>query len=441
MLEDATLDPGSNGQTTTLTLNDATFVADPVCEGVANSLRSNTLSGFTSEQIGAVIANTTDINEGSDRFRRRCVFLWARCEGLNAPTCIYEQGAQVNNLAILTGLGGVITAQAADANEEFMIAGALQKTQELRNYFVAFVWEHNTQHAGSGNRIALFVNGIQSEVYEGAAATDVFPSHTGDITVGNTDDSLKIYNEGVLTFPARRKWVNMLGMINDSATFSVDTGDVILRDIFERSVIPEVTISADTVANQQLALDALDGTNYGDVNCAIRIIQATDATDYTLTVPDISFAENTALNNIGIQYVGPNTLTLQLTVDINPLVLSTPAEVETTVAVNPGGGSIVISPPPVGINFNVIFEGGALPADYEWRLYVDDPAPGVIGTVELAGAEAETSPTVSYNYTYTSATAVNLQIIADGYQEFLEQYALSPTSQTFSARIQFDPNL
>lgn len=342
MLDDATLDPGSNGITTTFsTGTGSSFVNEPVCEGVSNSLRTNTIAGFIDVEAGGVIENTSDINLGFGIFQRRCVFLWARCELNDAPTVVYEQGGNVNNLAIITGLGGVFTAQAADQGDEFLIASFTQKTQVNRNYFLALIWERHTQHSGNGNRVAIFANGVLGEIYEGSG-TDPFPNHSGDIVVGNTDDDLKTYNEESIRFIARRKWANMVGMINDSATFAIDNAATILREIFERSVIAETVIEADTVANQQAALTALDGTNYGDVNCAIRIYQATDATDYTLTLPDVTFTENNLLGNIYIQYVGPNTLSVQLTTAISPFYTSVPPEVETVAQVFPGGGTCTI---------------------------------------------------------------------------------------------------
>ena len=444
MLDDATLDPGSNGLTTTLTTPGAQFIANPVCEGVTNSLRTDTIPGYTnaSDEIGAQIANTADINTAADIFRRRCVFVWVRPNELDTSTCIFEQGGGTNNLAILTGLGGVFTAQAADSGQQFLIASAREKTQVNRAYLVALVWEHNTVHAGAGNRVAVYVNGVLGEVFEGAGATDVFPSHGGNITLGNTEGNLQSYNSSSILSVARRKWLNMLGMINDSANFTIDaTAATTLREIFERTVLAETVIAADTVANQQAALTALDGTNYGDVNCAIRIYQATDATDYTLTLSDVTFTENINLDNIFIQYVGPNTLTIQLTTTIDPLYTSVPAEVETTAAINPGGGTLVILPPPNTLTVTVVFSGGTPPADYEWRLYANDPTPGIIGTVELAGAENETSNSISYDYVFTAADLVSFQIIATGYQEFLAQYTLAASNQTFIANVQFDPNI
>ena len=54
---------------------------------------------------------------------------------------------------------------------------------------------------------------------------------------------------------------------------------------------------------------------------------------------------------------------------------------------------------------------------YEWRIYEDDPTPGILGTVELAGEESATSDSQEYKY-YTSGTlTIVLQIMHPNYEE------------------------
>jgi hypothetical protein len=136
---------------------------------------------------------------------------------------------------------------------------------------------------------------------------------------------------------AYEKNINLLFVVD-----GVELTEANTREIFERTVLPEVTIAADTVANQQASLDALIGNSYIDFNCAIRILQATDATNYRLFVDDITFKENTNLDDISIQFVGTGILTLEETNGTIIHITSAPSEIEQTASTLTGGGSIAI---------------------------------------------------------------------------------------------------
>ena len=320
MLDDETRDPRSNGLDTTGEVVSGSFVADPICHGAINSFRSQ--DNGTGRTDGFRVGSTTDINVGSDIWREYSIMLWFRADEIGEPTCVYEQGGGSNNQMIGLGLGRAITSQAADAGQPFLIAQSNFQAQANRPYFISHVWQHHTTHSGSGNRILLYINGVLNDTVE-LTGTSVFPSHTGDAVVGNTADSLQSYNGGVLPWLGRAKNINALGLGAD-----ISITETQARDIFERSVIPEVTIAADTVENQQAALDALAGQDFSGVNCAIRVIQATDATDYRLFVDGMTFGEDPNLRDISIQYVGPNTLTLECVNDTGIIETSAPPEVD-----------------------------------------------------------------------------------------------------------------
>ncbi|MEL6705036.1 MAG: hypothetical protein AAFP15_12220 [Bacteroidota bacterium] len=288
---------------------------------------------------GFVIGNTGDTNASpSWSSTAYSILCWFSSTDVAVPTCVYEQGGGTNNMAINVGIARAITSQAADAGEDFLIAQSNFLAEADRAYCVLHTWEHHTQHAGATNRISLYVNGVLQQTVEGDSVTANFPNHSGNISVGNANDALQSYNGSTQNFAARSKRVNMLGLLAGSA---IDAATA--REIFERSVVPDVTIAADTVANQQAALDALIGNAYAGTNLAIRIVQATDAASYRLFVDSIDFTEDANLRDIAIQYVGPNTLTLEPCNGSNPVEVSSPAEVDldgTTVL--PGGGSLVV---------------------------------------------------------------------------------------------------
>lgn len=338
MLDDASRDPGSNGLATTGGISVGSFVNDPVCNGVNNSFRSNSSGTSTGVNTGFVVNNTADTNNGTGIWQRYSVILWFKTEENSTPTCVYEQGGGgTNNHAIIVGLGKAITSQAADSGEPFLIAQSKFQAEVNRPYFVTHVWERHTEHAGNNNRVLLYVNGVFQESFE-LNGTDPFPSHGGNISIGNTADALQSYNGSTLVLTARRKWINMFGILSGGSITENQS-----REIFERSVLPEITIPADTVANQQILLDSLSGNSYSNTNLAIRIIQATDATDYRLFIDNISFQEDSNLRDIAIQYVGPNNLTIENANSSNVVEISTPAEIDIDGStIFPGGGNIIL---------------------------------------------------------------------------------------------------
>lgn len=369
-------DLGDSSTPTSITGGTYTFQASPVCLGVSHSLRTE--ASTSSGTDGGLFTNQNDINGGSAEYAsdKRTLCIWVSQDAIQNPTCIYEQGGGVNNFAFMGG--AQVTFQAADAGQPFLIAVGKSLPLAGRGYFLVGVWEHHTKHAGSGNRVLLYVNGVLQDIHE-ENGTASFPGHGGDIVVGNSGDNLKSFAETTLTSQTTAKNVNYLGMFNNVSLSEAET-----REIFERMVIPEVVIQADTVANQQAALDALSGTTYKDVNCAIEIRQATDATDYTLTLNNITFVQNENLKDIAVQYVGPNTLTI-INAGSNAEEVSTPIEKDldggTTVIT--GGGTInVLTPSTLTLT--------GLQPNSEVRVYTAGTTTEIAGVENSGTSEAAT---------------------------------------------------
>jgi len=425
------------------------FVTQPVCLGPTHCLRTTT---STNESVdGAIIDNRNDINGsnggGNDNSSfdyvtgTRQLLMWASQRELFNVTCMYEQGGGVNNFAFMGGAR--ITFQAADSGQPFLIVPAQTLSQRRRATLLGGGWEHHSQHAGAGNRAWKTANGV-IQGFAMLNGTAQFPGHSGDITIGNSGDNLQTFNSNTLTSETVAQDTNFMVMINNPGTIGevLQAGDFLPshREFFERTTLAENVITG-TVAQQQAALDALTGTVFQDINCAIEIRQATDATDYTLTLNNIQFVQNASLQDISVMYVGPNTLTLINAGGSNAEVVATPAErdLDLGATILPGGGTIVTQGTAT-INFNVSF-GAAPPATFEWRLYEDDPAPGVIGTVELAGAENETQLTLTYQYQHSVDVDAKLQIIASGYREALIDTVLRATDQIVSVPVAVDFNI
>jgi hypothetical protein len=95
-------------------------------------------------------------------------------------------------------------------------------------------------------------------------------------------------------------------------------------------------------------------------------------------------------------------------------------------------------------SFVVENQAGATVTGYEWRLYVKDPDPGIIGSVELAGAEGISPPTdgsESYVYTYAGDMDAVLQIIHDDYIEQITTVLLIDANQEIAVVLRPEANI
>jgi hypothetical protein len=327
-------DLGSSSTPTNISGGTYTFDTDPVCEGVTYSL--DVVANTSPGTAGAIFTNVNGINVSINGYSsdKRSMLIWCKQSDIQNPTCIYEQGGGTNNFAFMGG--ALMTWQAADAGQPFLIVQSKSLTQSDRPYCLVGVWEYHTQHAGSGNRVLFYINGILQGISE-LTGTDPFPAHGGNIACGNSGDSLRSFAGTTLQSQTTEKNCNFLGMFNN-----VSLTQAQCREIFERTTFAKQTIAADTVANQQAALDAIIGTTYENENCAIRIIQATDATNYRLFIDDITFNADSNLEDISIQFVGTGILTVENTNGTVIKYTSAPPEVETASTTLVGGGSIVV---------------------------------------------------------------------------------------------------
>jgi len=78
--------------------------------------------------------------------------------------------------------------------------------------------------------------------------------------------------------------------------------------------------------------------------------------------------------------------------------------------------------------------------NYEWRLYEEDPADGIIGT-EIDGEELRALSTYTYSYNYAGDVDIVLQIIKSGYEEGTFKYTLSDTDQSVKVSVEIDRNI
>ena len=292
------------------------FEGAKICEGISASYRAS-----ADKFQRGTIPRCDDINNKKDLYQHRTLCIWFASTRVDAPTGIYAQGGGGNNFAILVGIARAITVQAADDEQPFLIAQSAFLAEVDRPYFICFIWQRPSEHEGAGTRILLYINGVHQHTVE-KDGTVPFPGHSADIGIGNCAVSLKSYNDAGMKMGGVVKDVAMLGMFNDRSFNAAEC-----RDLFERSVVPLHVIEGN-VAQQQAALDALSGTEFAGQNCAIRIVQATNATDYRLILDDLRFMQDPNLRDIAVQYVGPHELTLLNANGSNAVEICTPPAVD-----------------------------------------------------------------------------------------------------------------
>ena len=422
-------DLGDSPLPTRIIEGDYSFETDPVCYGVTHCIRSE--NNASTGKNSAVFDNRRDINnsgtEGTSydwANNSYEVYFWARQKNIWNVTCMYEQGGQTNNLAFMGGPR--CSFQAADAGQPFLITTSNTLSIKDRAILHTGGWEYYNWHAGDYNRIWYAENGIVQGFYS-EDGTDTFPGHGANITIGNSADKLRSFNDTNLNSESVAQDSNFLGFNKNKAALTLSEGDEIpfYREFFERTVLPEVLIVSDTVANQQTQLDTLSGTVYAAVNCAIEIRQATNATDYTLNLNNIKFIQNENLKDIAVKYVGPNELTLVNLSGSNAEIVAVPAEQDlngTTVLT--GGGSIVIETPS------------------ELTVKVNQVGADVIvmeaGTdTVLASIDANSSN--DFVFTYTGSQTVDVGVIKQGFiVKYTYGYNLTGDNQTLPVALLID---
>ncbi len=326
-----------------------------LCGGVTASFRAfGDNTDFTTRVLAGEIDSRNDINatntgnlgDASDQSSynwstgERAMGCWfSQTSELSGgePTLVMGHGGGTNNHLLHVGLGGQIAFQSADQGQPFLSVASKDTFIVGRNYLAFGLWQHHTDHAGSGNRVLLFVNGVLQSTLE-LTGTDAMASATGQPFVGNGFSLFQTHGGGTLGYLQREKEINLVMLFNN-ASFTEATA----RGIFERTVLPEVEIAADTVENQQAALDLLIGNDYIDTNCAIRILQATDATDYRLFFDGINFPANDNLGDISVQFVGAGDFLVENVNGANATLVNAPAEIyRANEGVVTGGGSISV---------------------------------------------------------------------------------------------------
>lgn len=246
-----------------------TFEDGAVYGGAITADSTNAIDVGTGQ---VTVGNTTDTNDGNDRYQTRTFSTWFQADDLSSPTVIWEEGAQVNNFAINVGVARNVQVQAADDNEYYLTIFADQLIEQSKPYHVAYTWERGTTTGGAGTRLRMWLNGVEQGTSYTTTdpSTAAFPSHTGDINFGNSPDSLKFYNDDALSYIDRDKSLAHFAIWND-----VLLTETQIQTLFENGAAPTTSTLTlnDVMADTSIALheiSALGGTLVSETTSTVR---------------------------------------------------------------------------------------------------------------------------------------------------------------------------
>jgi len=250
---------------------------------------------------------------------------------------LYEEGAQINNIAYLLGFGNNLVIQVADTGDDYVQAyGDVSLTPD-RPYHVFFKFHAS----GFDAEVRLFLDGVlQSRTNGNPWTASDLDAHSGNITWGHEGTEVLQVGDSV-----GADNVDIAFASPDSCYYAhwpswhgstVDPDDI--REIlFEKGAPAEETIDGDTEANMQTDMDALADTLFTDWPCSIEV-ETCDDGDFELVLDNITFEDRVSMQ---IRYLAADTLTL---VKENGTVL------DTDKLGAPYGGTItVINAPTVAI--------------------------------------------------------------------------------------------
>lgn len=376
-----------------------------LCKGDTHSLQIDAVTEYISP------ADVSDMNTSANA--RRYIGGWIQLDSISQTlSVVYEEGAQVNNIAFLNGFGNNLMMQVANASDDYVQLYVNKPLTPDRPYFVLIEFNASGYNSGICN---AYVDGVKQLRTNGNPwETTQLDSHSGNITWGHEGtESLKVGDDrGVdattiaFASPTACNYSHWFSWTNKTMTQSE-----IREVLFEKGAVAEQTISKDTEANMQTDIDSYADTEFTDWPCSIEINVCTEG-NFELELDNITFEDRVSMQ---IRYLGADTLTL---VAKNGTIL------DTNKLGVPYGGTINV------IN-TIITTIQGVPQGAEWHLYEKSSTPGVIGTVELAGEESKASSgDILYSDRYSADTDVILQVMADGYVEKEIEATLKSTSQT-----------
>jgi hypothetical protein len=319
---------------------------------------------------------------------RRYIGGWIQLDSIHQTLCVlYEEGAQVNNMAIMLGFGNIVMVQVADTGDDYAQAYTDVTLTPDRPYHVLLKFHASAYDA----EVRCFLDGVlQARSNGNPWSASNLDTHSGNISWGhegteqlqvgdssstdNTDISFASPN--VCNYAHWLNWTDV--------TLSTTQ---IRETLFEKGAPAEETISAGTESNMQDDMDLLADTEFTDWPCSIEIGNCTGG-DFELVMDNITFEDRVSMQ---VRYMGASTLTL---VTENGTVLD-----EDKLGAPYGGTIEVINAVPVTITVKDAATGSVIQG--AMVLLEEDP-----GGTDIIKTTTDASGQVTANYRYSTNQAV-----------------------------------
>lgn len=270
------------------------FTGSAITEDATNCWTSN----GTADRI--TLPATTTINNSAQT--RKAVAGWFEVTSVQTPPKrIYGEGTNATCFQFMMAYGNNVMFECVEpTNFTLQVFGP--PLQPNRVYHLCGIFEGN----GFGNEVRFYVDGVEQTLAEPTnrqpATADLNSRGVGEF--GDPAGTVGVGGDVVL--------LNSPVNGNYQHWYFWDGADAVLTDtevreeLFEKGCLPAVTISSDTQANMQTALDALADTVRPDEPLNIRVEALSGGGDLTLTADNIT---HNALASIHVQYMGTDTLT------------------------------------------------------------------------------------------------------------------------------------
>ena len=205
------------------------------------------------------------------------------------------------NHSVLLGWGNNVIFEVDSANFTLQIYSDTYLADD-RAYHLCMIFEGN----GYGNELRAYLDGVEQTTaqptdrepdYATLAARSVgeFSDPAGTVAVGGVEVILNGIDDG-----RYNQWATWDG------ADAVLTDTEVREELFEKGALPDVTISTDTEANMQTALNAYSSTVRPNAPLCIRVEPVSGGGNFDLDANNITF---NAYASIHVQYTGTDTLT------------------------------------------------------------------------------------------------------------------------------------
>ena len=363
-------------------------------------------------------ADQSDMNTAN--ISRRYIGGWFMLDRISQTlSVLYEEGAQVNNMALLNGFGNNAMFQIANAADDYIQLYLDVSLTPNRPYH--FIAKFHASGFDSGICEGYLDGILQSRTDGNPWETAQLDSHSGNITWGHEGtESLKVGDDrGVdattiaFVSPVNCNYAHWYSWSNVTLNAATD----IRKTLFEKGAVAQSVISSDTEVNMQTDMDLLASTLFPDWPCSIEVETSTSG-NFSLTMDNITFDDRVSIQ---VRYLGIDTITL---------VATGTTVLDTDKLSAPYGGTIVVENP-------ATFTIDGLITGSEVRIYDNNGGAGL--GVELSGIESLVGTTHQYSHN-GALNDVVVQVIATGYEESITSFQLLGFDQTLTVILTQDKN-